>query len=256
MSSSPRRPPLVARVAEVLSRWLEAPQRQLRTLQHRGDARYTHSKIALDVVLGRTQLEGRNTVGFGCVLRGEVSLGFATTLGRRCVLHGGRISLGRYTQLGPEVAIYALNHSLDHLTTYVNRALLGGQMQERMSSELVEVGSDVWIGHGAIVIGSLKIGDGAVIGAGAVVVKDVPPYSLAVGNPARIVRRRFPDDIIELLLRLRWWDWPEERLARHAALFGTDSRQNPDEFRRRLMAALESAEAVSVSGARSISTVA
>lgn len=207
-------------------------------LQHRGDVRYTHSRIAPDVALGRTQLEGRNTVSLGCVLRGEVALGYASTLGRRCVLHGGRISIGRYTQLGPEVAIYALNHSLSHLTTYVNRALLGGQMQEHMSREVVEVGSDVWIGHGAIVIGSLKIGDGAVIGAGAVVVKDVPPYAVAVGNPARVVRRRFPDDIIELLLKARWWDWPEDRLARNTALFAVDSRENPDEFRHLLVKAL------------------
>lgn len=183
------RPPLIARAAGVLCQWLHALQKWLRALQHHGDVRYTHSRVAPDVVLGRTQLEGCNTVSPRlCVAWGRLAWASLRLLDGVVVLHGGQISIGRYTQLGPEVAIYALNHSHNHLTTYVNRALLGGQMQMYMSREVVKIGNDVWIGHGNIVICSMKIGDGAVIGAGAVVVKDVPPYALAVGNPTPVVR--------------------------------------------------------------------
>lgn len=227
------------RLADCTLRLSGLPSRALRRLLHAGDDRYRFNKIAPDVPLGATRLEGKNTISLGCVLRGAVSLGYASTLGRRCVLHGGKISIGRYSQLGPEVAIYAVNHSSSHLTTYVNRALLDGKMQQHMSREVVEVGSDVWIGHGAIVIGSVKIGHGSVIGGGSVVVKDVPPYAVVVGNPARLIRHRFPDDLIGLLLRLRWWDWSNERLARHAGLFAADSRANLDEFRRLVTSAME-----------------
>ena len=83
----------------------------------------------------------------------------------------------------------------------------------------VTLGNDVWIGHGAIVLPGLTVNDGAVLGAGAVASKDVPPFAIAVGVPARIVRYRFDAPIIERLLRLAWWDWPHDRLAAAVADF-------------------------------------
>lgn len=71
----------------------------------------------------------------------------------------------------------------------------------------IEIGNDVWIGYGAIIMNGVTIGDGAVIGAGAVVTKDVEPYAVVGGVPARIIKKRFSDDIIEQLLELRWWDY-------------------------------------------------
>jgi virginiamycin A acetyltransferase len=68
------------------------------------------------------------------------------------------------------------------------------------------VGNDVWIGQNVTVMPGVHIGDGAIIGANSVVAKDIPPYSVAVGNPCRVVRKRFDDDLIELLLKFKWWD--------------------------------------------------
>ena len=68
------------------------------------------------------------------------------------------------------------------------------------------IGNDVWIGQNVTVMPGVHIGDGAIIGTNSVVAKDIPPYSIAVGNPCRIVRKRFDDELIELLLKLRWWD--------------------------------------------------
>ena len=76
-------------------------------------------------------------------------------------------------------------------------------------------GSDVWIGYEAVILAGVTIGDGAVIGARAVVTKDVPPYTIVGGVPARAIRRRFPEETAEELLRLKWWDWPPERIARN-----------------------------------------
>lgn len=80
------------------------------------------------------------------------------------------------------------------------------------------IGSDVWIGIETLLMPGIKIGDGAVIGAGSVVVKDVPPYAVVGGNPARVLKYRFHQDIIDELLKIRWWDWEDERI-REAAPF-------------------------------------
>jgi chloramphenicol O-acetyltransferase type B len=78
----------------------------------------------------------------------------------------------------------------------------------------VTIGNDVWICHEAVILSGVTVGDGAVIGARALVAKDVPPYAVVSGNPARIVRMRFSDDVIARLLTIRWWDWPQDRIIR------------------------------------------
>ncbi len=74
------------------------------------------------------------------------------------------------------------------------------------------VGNDVWIGAGVTVMPGVHIGDGAIIAAHSVVTKDVAPYAIVGGNPARLIRKRFGDDLIDYLLRIKWWDWPPEKI--------------------------------------------
>lgn len=76
----------------------------------------------------------------------------------------------------------------------------------------IVIGNDVWIGYEAVILAGVTIGDGAVIGARAVVTKDVAPYTVVGGVPARPIKKRFSDGTIQRLLELRWWDWPEERI--------------------------------------------
>ena len=80
------------------------------------------------------------------------------------------------------------------------------------------MGNDVWFGYDCIIRGGVRIGDGAIIGTRAVVTKDVPPYSMVAGNPAKIVKMRFDDKTIERLLRIAWWDWEIEKINRHLPL--------------------------------------
>ena len=81
----------------------------------------------------------------------------------------------------------------------------------------IRTGSDVWIGYEAVILAGVTIGDGAIIGSRAVVTKDVPPYTIAGGVPARPIRSRFAEEVVQRLLELRWWDWPEERIAANLA---------------------------------------
>ena len=79
----------------------------------------------------------------------------------------------------------------------------------------IVIGNDVWIGYEAVIMAGVTIGDGAIIGARAVVTKDVPPYTIVGGVPAREIRRRFSDDVIARLQELKWWDWPAEQIQRN-----------------------------------------
>ena len=81
----------------------------------------------------------------------------------------------------------------------------------------IVVGNDVWIGYEAVILAGVTIGDGAIIGARAVVTKDVPPYTIVGGVPAKQIRKRFNEETIDILLKLKWWDWSKERIAKNIA---------------------------------------
>jgi phosphonate metabolism protein (transferase hexapeptide repeat family) len=166
----------------------------------------------------------------------DAHLGAWTEVGARCVLtevelgdyayvvHDTQItyaSIGRFCSVASHCRINPGNHPLDrvalnHFTYRAGAYGLGadeaGFFDWRRSHRVV-LGHDVWIGHGAIVLPGVEIGSGAAIGAGAVVTKDVPPFAVVVGNPARLLRFRFPEHIRAELLHIAWWDWPRDRLA-------------------------------------------
>jgi phosphonate metabolism protein (transferase hexapeptide repeat family) len=129
--------------------------------------------------------------------------------------------IGKFTSIAAMTRINPGNHPMErasqsHFTYRASAYFEGAQDDDAFfdwrRGHHVSIGHDVWIGHGAIVLPGRRIGTGAVIGAGAVVTKDSPDYAIAVGNPARVLRQRFPDDIAARLQALVWWDWPHERL--------------------------------------------
>lgn len=82
----------------------------------------------------------------------------------------------------------------------------------------ITIGNDVWVGLRAVIMSGVTVGDGAVIGTGAIVTRDVPPYAIVVGSPAKVLKYRFDADTIRKLQSIRWWDWPEERIRKEADL--------------------------------------
>ena len=79
----------------------------------------------------------------------------------------------------------------------------------------IVIGNEVWIGYEAVILSGVTIGDGAIIGTRAVVTKDVPPYTIVGGVPAQTIRKRFSQDTIDTLLKIKWWDWSKERITQH-----------------------------------------
>lgn len=131
-------------------------------------------------------------------------------------------SIGKFCAVAAHCRINALNHPMERISQhkityrpneYFAGAKLDKAFREERISQRVEIGHDVWIGHGAIVLPGVKIGHGAVVAAGAVVTKDVPPHAVVAGVPARFLKWRFAPEISARIIRLSWWDWEHDRLA-------------------------------------------
>ncbi|MFM2149152.1 MAG: hypothetical protein RLZZ187_1458 [Pseudomonadota bacterium] len=140
------------------------------------------------------------------------------------VVHDAQIiyaTIGRFCSIASHTRVNPGNHPLDRvaLNHFTYRASAYGLGPDEAGffdwrrGHRVTLGHDVWLGHGVIVLPGVSIGTGAAIGAGAVVTKDIQPFAVAVGNPARVIRLRFPADIRAALMEIAWWDWPRERLS-------------------------------------------
>ena len=132
---------------------------------------------------------------------------------------GVNLRIGQFCSIGPKVTIIlVMNHRTDCITTYpfgdINHAEFGSKeiTGHPVSNGDVIIGNDVWIGCGATIMSGLSIGDGAVIAANSHVVKDVDPYSITGGNPARHIKYRFSPEVIAALLALKWWDKTDKEI--------------------------------------------
>jgi len=138
---------------------------------------------------------------------------------------GDRLEVGKFCALasGTTFIMNGANHRLDGPSTFPF-PIFGGAWAEHMglladlpSKGNTTVGHDVWFGYQATIMPGVKIGHGSIVASKAVVTKDVPPYAIVAGNPAKVVSMRFDEKVIERLLAVAWWDWPIERITENIA---------------------------------------
>lgn len=135
---------------------------------------------------------------------------------------GGKLSIGSFCAIADGIRIFlGGEHRTDWLTTFPFTVLWEEATHIKGHPRVkgdVRIGNDCWIGNGVTIISGVTIGDGAAIGCNAVVTKDVPPYGIAAGNPAKVVRKRFDDATVEKLLRISWWNWDDAKIKRFLPL--------------------------------------
>lgn len=135
---------------------------------------------------------------------------------------GDRLNIGKFCMIasGVKFIMNGANHLTGSLSTYPF-AIFGKGWEKAMEGKTypnkgdINIGNDVWIGHNATIMAGVKIGDGAIIATNSTVVKDVEPYSIVGGNPAKEIKKRFSEETIDKLLKIKWWDWSIEKITKN-----------------------------------------
>lgn len=182
----------------------------------------------------QSKFEGHNLISSATYLK-NVDVGMYSYTGYGCYLTG--VKIGRYTSIGPGVYSAVGRHPVESFvsthpqfysaTPPSKTPFLNTSVYEEVKFAYkgvdgnypIHIGNDVWIGANVLIADGVTIGDGAVIGAGSVVLHDVEPYSVVVGTPAKEIGKRFSDEQIELLLRVKWWEKDIELLKRNVNCF-------------------------------------
>jgi virginiamycin A acetyltransferase len=184
----------------------------------------------------RTASRGRKSphVGEGVFLAPGSRLTSRTAIGRFTRIHGNAefrgaasITVGQFCAIGQELLAISQNHrmSLPNIQDQLHRTLAaerGLSPSAIFDAKPIVVGNAVWVGDRVTLLSGSTIGDGAVVGAGAVVTGGLPPFAIAAGVPARVLRMRFSSSIVEFLLSVAWWDWPIDKIHRNAVFLTTD----------------------------------
>ena len=129
-----------------------------------------------------------------------------------------RLIIGKFCQIatGVRFIMNVANHDMNGISTYPFR-VFGKSWKDAPMNAIskgdIVIGNDVWIGNSVTIMSGVTIGDGAIIGTNALVAKDVEPYTIVGGNPAKLIRKRFDEETIEFLLNLAWWNWPVEKIT-------------------------------------------
>lgn len=133
---------------------------------------------------------------------------------------GTKLIIGKFCSIAEGVTVFlGANHRVDWFTTYPFGHIRGNEFPKVKKDHGhpatkgdVTIGNDVWIATNAVIMSGINIGDGAIVAAYSIVTKDVPPYTIVAGNPAKQIRKRFSDEVINKLLELKWWDMEESKI--------------------------------------------
>lgn len=189
-----------------------------------------------------TEYEGGNYIHKGVVFSGAIGYGSYigidsklpnTVIGRYCSISWNvQLIAGQHpTKLFVSTHPAFFSNSKQAGFTYVNKNIFDEyKYVDNQKQFLLKIGNDVWIGANTVLLEGVSIGDGAIIGAGSVVTKDIPPYAIVGGNPAKVIRYRFTEDEIKFLLEFQWWNKDRQWIESHAQLFS-----NINIFRQRIL---------------------
>jgi acetyltransferase-like isoleucine patch superfamily enzyme len=179
----------------------------------------------LNRVLYERSADGRRVAHFS---HSQVEVGEHTYgLQRECFVAyhpDDHVRIGKYCSIGDGVRFVFGEHRTDRVTTFPLRAVCFNDAPhaDALSKGDIVVGHDVWLGAAATILSGVKIGNGAVVAAGAVVTKDVPPYSIVGGVPAKVIRMRLSEVQIAALEKIQWWNWPIEKVKANLECFYGD----------------------------------
>ena len=175
---------------------------------------------------------GNIQAGEGCkidnaVCSNNIKLGRFVSIngpGTRISTRINGIKIGSFTSIASNVVIQEDFHNKDRITSYfINQNLFKKSIcKDIISKGYITIEEDVWIGSNSTILSGVTVGRGSVIGAGSVVTKDIPRYSIAVGNPARVIKQRFSNEIIEILEKSEWWELSTTELLKMEELFNLD----------------------------------
>lgn len=187
------------------------------------------AQIGSDTFVKNSEIHGKVIIGnrstvFGSIISGDIKIGSNTSLwgpNIHVLAHNNKIEIGNFCSIARDVTIQEYFHDYNKLTTYfIERNVFGGQVEnESISKGDIIIGHDVWIGTGVQIMSGITIGNGAVIAANSTVTKDIPPYSIAGGVPAKVIKYRFNSDEINILQKLEWWNWDIEKIKLNKELF-------------------------------------
>lgn len=183
-----------------------------------------------EAAITNSTISGRVHVGKSSIIKDSFILGKELCIGRNTSLWGPNIDIysklntvriGSFCSIARNVSIQEYNHLMDRCSTYLfsNNIFNEGMEQDIASRGPITIGNDVWIASHVVIGSGATIGDGAVIGANSVVLGTVPPYAIVAGSPAKLLRYRFEEHIVDRLISLKWWEWDDERILRNRELF-------------------------------------
>lgn len=167
-------------------------------------------------------------VAKGSVIAPNVVIGNCTRINNPSYISDCEI--GAFCAIGGRLVVRSTNHYTNtiNMQDWAQKRIIKSQVKVAgLSKGQVIIGNGVWIGDSVIILPGVNVGNGAVIGAGSVVTRSIPPYAIAVGNPARVIRYRFSEDIIQYIKDIDWWNWSYEDLAKNRAFFEIDLECTP-----------------------------
>jgi acetyltransferase-like isoleucine patch superfamily enzyme len=185
--------------------------------------KFTHPNLSFFAIWdGLSDFTKDSEIRRFCKLR-KTSVGKYSRINPFCQMTN--CSIGNFTAIGQATLAGLGRHPTNYLSThsiFYNKNKMTDKWVQPIDYKQnlpITIGNDVWIGRKAIIMDGVTIGDGAIVAAAALVTKDVPPYAIVGGVPAKVIKYRFSDEIIERLLQIKWWDWSDDKITENIGIF-------------------------------------